>query len=162
MALLDPIRRGAGELYESLGEGWDWLRRRGAAALTRFHPSEDERSIEAVPGGDRWGLLASSVAEMEDEVVVKVEAPGMESADFTILVDEGSLVVRGEKRVDREEKKARYHVVEVAYGRFERRIPLPCEVDSERASASYRRGVLSVHLPRAERERRRQIRVEGG
>ena len=68
--------------------------------------------------------------------------------------------MRGEKRVDREEKKARYHVVEVAYGRFERRLPLPCEVDPDHAKARYERGVLSVHLPRADQERRRQIPVQ--
>jgi len=163
MALLDPIRRGAEDLYESLSEGWDWLRQRGAAALTRFHPHEEDEGSVLVRGrGDTWGLLASSVAETDDEVVAKVEAPGMEARDFTLLVDESQLVIRGEKRVDREEKKARYHMVEVAFGRFERRIPLPCEVDPDGARASYDRGVLTVRLPRAEHEKRRQIRVESG
>jgi len=162
MALLDPIRRGAGDLYESLSEGWDWLRSRGAAAMTRFHPHEEDQESPLVRGrGDGWGLLASSLAETDDEVIAKVEAPGMEAGDFTILVDENQLVIRGEKRVEHEEKKARYHVVEVAYGSFERRIPLPCEVDPDQARASYQRGVLSVRLPRVEHDKRRQIPVEG-
>ena len=163
MALLDPIRRGAEDLYESLSEGWDWLRKQGMAALTRFHPHEgDQESPLLRWRGDAWGLLAASVAETDDEIVTRVEAPGMEPGDFTILVDETQLVVRGDKRVDREEKKARYHVVEVAYGSFERRIPMPCEVDPEQARASYERGVLTVRLPRVEHERRRQIPVSGG
>jgi HSP20 family protein len=85
----------------------------------------------------------------------------MDPGDFTILVDESQLVIRGEKRVEREEKKARYHVIEAAYGSFERRIPMPCEVDPDNAHAAYERGVLTVRLPRVEHERRRQIPVSG-
>ena len=162
MSLLDPIRRGAEDLYESLSEGWDWLRKQGSAALTRFHPHEDDQESPLVRGrGGAWGLLASSVAETDDEVITRVEAPGMDPGDFTILVDESQLVIRGEKRVEREEKKARYHVIEAAYGSFERRIPMPCEVDPDNAHAAYERGVLTVRLPRVEHERRRQIPVSG-
>lgn len=168
MAWLDPIRRGADNLYESLSEGWDWLRQRGASALTRFRPG-DEDQVQGLPVSegdglrrDAWGLLASSVAATDGEVIAQIEAPGMKPGDFSLLVDDDELIVRGTKRMDREEKNARYHLVETAYGRFERRIPLPCEVDADRARATYERGVLHVRLPRAEKAHGQRIRVQAG
>ncbi|HKK53856.1 MAG TPA: Hsp20/alpha crystallin family protein [Myxococcota bacterium] len=174
MSWLDPIRRGADNLYESMSEGWDWLRRRSASALTRFR-SEDGRDDGRQQRGEKdvaatgrraqtesWGLLASNVAETDDEIIARVEAPGMEPGDFSIRVDGPLLIVQGTKRVDREEKEARYHLIETAYGRFTRQIPLPSEVDAEHASASYDRGVLTVRLPRAEHSRSRRIPIQGG
>ena len=66
-----------------------------------------------------------------------------------IAVAEGRyLTVRGEKRLQREERRGRYHVMECAYGGFERAVALPAEVDDGGARASYRRGVLQVVLPK--------------
>jgi HSP20 family protein len=84
----------------------------------------------------------------------------MDPDDFHLHVEEDHLVVSGEKRVEQEENRGRYHVLESAYGHFERVIPLPAAVDDDQAKASYRRGVLRVTLPKAARARRRQIRVE--
>lgn len=58
------------------------------------------------------------------------------------------LIVRGEKRVTREEMQGRWQITECAYGSFERAIPLPAPVDSDQASASYEQGVLRVELPK--------------
>ena len=161
MAIFEPLRRGAEEFIESLGEGWDWLRERSASALTRFrttsHPND---ASELAPREDSWGLLASELAETDDEVVVRIEAPGLEEEDFSVSVQDGQLVVRGEKRWEREDRRAHYHLLESAYGAFERRFPLPCAVESDRAQARYRNGVLSVRLPRREDARRRRIDVK--
>jgi HSP20 family protein len=162
LTIFEPLRRGAEEFIDSLGEGWDWLRERGGAALTRFRRTrEDEES--SVPGtwrGDSWGLLASDVAETDDEVVVRIEAPGLEEKDFSVQVLGGHLFVRGHKRFERQEQKAHYHLFESAYGAFERAFALPCEVEADRARATYRRGVLTIRLPRSERSRRRRIQVK--
>lgn len=159
MAILDPIRRGAEELADTLSEGWEWLRKRSARALTRFRARDDEEDLPVSLRGDRWGLLAADVAELDDEVVVRVEAPGLEERDFSVSVVDGQLVVRGEKRFERTARHARYHLFESAYGAFERRFALPCEVDEAGARARYRSGVLTVRLPRSEHDRRKRIPV---
>ncbi len=158
MAIFEPLRRGAEEFIDSLGEGWDWLRSRSAAALTRFRRSRDEED-PALPSGDHWGLLAADLAETDDEVVVRVEAPGLEEKDLSVSIASGQLVVRGEKRHEREEKRAHYHVFESAYGSFERRFALPCAVEEHRAQARYRNGVLTVRIPRGDSAKPRRIRV---
>ena len=161
MTVFEPLRRGAEELAESVAEGWDWLRTRGANAVTRFRRSrDDEEALPAMYQGDRWGLLASDIAELDDEVVVRIEVPGLEEKDLSVTVVEGQLLVRGQKRFERESRKAQYHLFESAYGAFERRLPLPCEIDSEHANARYRNGVLTIRLPRAESAKRRRIQVK--
>jgi len=162
MQFLEPIRRSAAELVDTIGDGWDWLRDRSASALTRFRGSRADGS-ESVPGavqGDSWGLLASDIARTDDELVVRIEAPGLEEKDFSVSVVSGNLVVRGEKRFEREDRQAHYYLLESAYGAFERRLPLPCDVDADRAEARYRNGVLTVRLPRSENDRRKRIAVE--
>jgi HSP20 family protein len=160
MTVFEPLRRGAEGFIDTLGEGWDWLRKHGAAALTRFQRSRDDDASLPEWRGDSWGLLASDVAETDEEVVVRIEAPGLEEKDFSLTVTAGRLIVRGHKHFEREQQRAHYHLFESAYGAFERSFPLPCRVDADRARARYRRGVLTVRLPRAEQDRRRRIQVK--
>jgi len=107
-----------------------------------------------------WGVLASEVFDDDDNIVVRLEAPGMDKDDFELKVLDDHLVVRGEKRVERERTEGRYHVSECAYGRFERAIPLPEHVESGKAHAKYKNGVLRVDLPKAAPRRRRTVKVE--
>jgi len=164
MVVFEPLRRSAEGFIDTISEGWDWLRERGGAALTRFRPSR-ETADSAPPelwGRDGWGLLAADLAETDDELIVRLEAPGLEEKDFSVSVVSGHLLLRGEKRYEHSDRNAHYHLFESAYGAFERAIALPCEVDADRAKASYRNGVLTVHLPRTEASKRRQIQVEAG
>ncbi|MFP4606718.1 MAG: Hsp20/alpha crystallin family protein [Thiohalospira sp.] len=164
---LDQVRRGLGRAWDSVLEGWHHLRENAAGALTRFVPSKDTGEVETPEDrvalrSPRWGLLAADVRETEDAVEVRLEAPGMEAGDFDLRVEDRYLVVTGEKRVEREDKQSRHYVLETAYGRFERVIPLPAEVEEDQAKAKYRRGVLRVTLPKSERAKRRRIAVESG
>lgn len=163
MAIFEPLRRGAEEFIDTLGEGWEWLRDRSASALTRFRrtPQEQNSSLPDITRGDSWGLLASDVVETGDELIVRVEVPGLEEQDLTISVVNDQLVVQGQKRLERERRQAHYHLLEAAYGAFERRVGLPCSVDADHAEAKYRNGVLTVRLPRSEKHRARRIRVKG-
>jgi HSP20 family protein len=106
-----------------------------------------------------WGVLAAEVFDDDDNIVVRLEAPGMEKTDFDLKVLGDRLLVRGEKHIERERTEGRYHVTECAYGRFERTIPLPERVDSDKAQASYKSGVLKVELPKAAPQRRAAIKV---
>jgi HSP20 family protein len=105
-------------------------------------------------------VLAAEVFDDEDNVIVRLEAPGMNKDDFDLKVVGEHLVVRGENRIERERTQGRYHVTECAYGSFERAIPLPERVKSDKAHAKYKNGVLRVELPKAEPRRRRTFKVD--
>ncbi len=164
MGTLDQMRAGLGRAWESLAEGWQHLRERAAGALTRFRPREggeiETAEEQAVRRAARWGLLAAEVSEEPDRVIVRLEAPGMEPEDFDVSVVDGYLVVRGEKRFRHVSREGHYHVMECAYGRFERALELPAPVDMGRARARYRRGVLTVELPKTAESRARRIAVQ--
>jgi HSP20 family protein len=111
------------------------------------------------PEETEW-LPAVDVAETKHEIVVTVEAPGMDSKGFDISLSEGTLTVRGEKKQDRVEKEENYHLIERRYGIFSRSIPLPEEVESGKISASYKHGVLTITLPKSEGTKGKEIKVK--
>ena len=162
MSTLNQIKSGMNQIWDSLVEGWQHLYQRATNAITRFKAtgSDSQQQQELAVRNIGWGVLAAEVFDDEDKVVVRLEAPGLEGGDFDIEIVENFLVVRGQKNVQREQKKGRYHVRECAYGAFERAVPLPEEVDPDGAKASYKRGVLRVELPKAAARRRRKIEVK--
>jgi HSP20 family protein len=165
---MQEIRHGVGSLWESMAEGWDRLRHSAAGALTRFRPGDksnlpareeiDDTSWEPGMG---WSMLGGDVFEDDRRVVVRIEAPGMAKADFDIEVLTDRLLVRGEKRFEREESDGSWRVLQCAYGSFHRSVPLPAAVVTDKAHATYRDGVLRVELPKMRPGRRdvKQIRV---
>lgn len=138
-----------GRAWENLAEGWRELLSRCGNALTPFSRSKESGTDEDLPVAyPRWGLLAGEVIERDQEIVVRIELPGLDKEDCTVQVEGNTLVVSGEKRFDRDTVGAHYHIMERAYGRFERSIPLPRNVDVEGAQASFKNGVLTVRLPK--------------
>ncbi|MCG6870025.1 MAG: Hsp20/alpha crystallin family protein [Gammaproteobacteria bacterium] len=167
MSTLHQLREGLNEAWDSLVDGWQRLYRHAAGAITRFYPGREkggtespEERREIAERSTGWGVLAAEVFDDDDNIVVRLEAPGMEKTDIDLQVRDGYLVISGEKQIQRERTQGRYHVTECAYGRFERAIPLPEEVASDKASASYRNGVLRVELPKTKSGRRHGIKVE--
>jgi HSP20 family protein len=164
MSTLNQLRDSLGRTWENLTEGWHKLRESAEHAMTRFLPLSKRQDLETwedrvIRHSADWGLLAAEVQEDEDRVVVRLEVPGMDRDDFDIDVVDDYLVVRGEKRVEKDRHQGRFHVMECAYGSFERAVALPAAVDGNAAEARYRRGVLSISLPKHERARRRRIPV---
>lgn len=158
MSPFQHLRDEFSHAWDALLDGWQRLYRRAAGAMTRFNQgskAEDaEASTELAARSTGWGVLAGEVLDGEDKVVVRLETPGMSKDDFDLEIMGDYLVVRGEKRVTREETQGRWQITECAYGSFERAIPLPAPVDSEQARASYEQGVLRVELPKRQpRER---------
>ncbi len=162
MSTLQQIKSGVSQAWDNLIEGWQHLYRKAAGAITRFTRGDagEEEQRELVLRSAGWGMLPAEVFDDDEKVIVRMEVPGMESADFDIQVVENYLVVSGHKRVERERTEGRFHVLERAYGSFERAIPLPEEVVADEANASYRRGVLEVVLPKSSARRRRKIEVK--
>ena len=165
MSTLQQLQEGLDRAWGTVQAGWRALTQRASQALTRFLPGEGDRDDEAralweaSPG---WGLLAAEIREDDDEVCARIEIPGLEPEAIEIQLVDGVLVVSGEKRITREERRGRYHVTERAYGRFERALPLPVAVDESRVRADYTHGVLSVRLPKHRRHLARRIPVRGG
>lgn len=156
------IGRELGRTWENLSDGWRELLSRGSNALTHFSVAKDEaltQSGTSLATFPRWGLLAGEVEEMEKEIIVRVEVPGMEKEDFSITIEGNQLFLSGEKRYEREARDSTYHVMERAYGSFQRSIPLPRNVDADRAQASYKNGVLSIRLPKVESDSSKTIHL---
>jgi len=106
------------------------------------------------------GWPSVEVSDTDREVRVTAEVPGMSEKDVELLMENGVLTLRGEKKSENEDKDRGYS--ERMYGRFERRIALPEGVKEEKASASFRDGVLTVTLPKStEAQRGRRIPING-
>jgi HSP20 family protein len=155
------VGRELGQAWENLSEGWRELFNRSSEALTRFVHDKDESLTEIATRGafPRWGLLAGEVEETSREVVVRVELPGMEKEDCRVTIEGNTLYLSGEKRFESETSDSTYHIMERAYGSFQRTIPLPRDVDADKAVASYKNGVLTVRLPKTGSESARTIKV---
>lgn len=171
----DDIRQGLESgleaVRETVADGWARLRRSAAGALTRFRPHAGSQLPEAAEiddagfaSGSSWAMLGGDVFEDTQRVVVRLEAPGLDKADFDVQVQGDTLIVRGEKRFEREhtEGDGRWRVLQCAYGSFERTMPLPAAVRGEEAQASYRNGVLRVELPKASPQAPRSVKVTVG
>jgi HSP20 family protein len=100
------------------------------------------------------------IKETDKTVVVEAELPGMEIKDIDISLENNSLVIKGEKKRATEQKGENYHRVERSYGSFYRTVALPCRVDRNGVKASYKHGILSVTLSKAETERAERIKIE--
>ena len=120
--------------------------------------------LEGVPrrrGEERGEWLPSlDVSETKNELVVKAEVPGMDHKDIDISLSNGVLTIKGEKKQEREEKEADYHLVERSYGSFVRSVQLPKEVQGDKLSASYKDGILRVTLPKSEGTKGKEIKIK--
>ncbi len=153
------VGRGVTRAWSSLAEGWRELWSRSGGALTRFRGDREEDDFPAWDVIPRWGMLAGDVYENDREIVVRLEAPGLDKDNFELAVEGMTLRISGEKAHEREENAAHYYLRERAYGRFERTLPLPEEVDVNRARANYKNGVLTVRLPKVRAANVRRITV---
>lgn len=101
----------------------------------------------------------ADIYEEGDNIVVKAEMPGVDQNDIDVTVTDNVLVLRGEKQKEEEANEGDYYRSERVYGSFVRSIPLPPEVDAEKANASFKNGVLEIRVPKAEEAKKRQIKV---
>lgn len=155
------IGREISRTWENLSEGWRELLSRSSNALTHFVRDKDEAQTAGTELSTfpRWSLLAGEVEETDKEILVHVEVPGLEKEDCRITIEGNVLYLNGEKRFERERHESTYHVMERAYGAFQRAIPLPRNVDTDKAEAGYKNGVLTVRLPKSGSEPAKSIPV---
>lgn len=113
-------------------------------------------------GGEGLGFAPRlDVSETDGEVVVTVELPGVEEKEVQVSLSGGLLVISGEKKSERHEKDKSWQVAERSWGGFSRTVNLGSAVDADRASATFRNGVLTVKVPKAAEDRPHRIKVQG-
>jgi HSP20 family protein len=102
---------------------------------------------------------ALDVFDDKDSFVVKVELPGMKKEDINLSLHDGVLTISGERKVERENKEGETFRSERYFGKFQRSVTLPAAVDANKVTASYKDGVLSIDLGKAEEAKPKQIAV---
>jgi HSP20 family protein len=102
------------------------------------------------------------VYEDEHNITIKIEVPGIEEKDIDIRVENNTLTVFGERKLEKEEKQENYRRVERQYGSFSRSFTLPNTVDADNISADYDKGVLKINLAKKAEAKPKQIRVNVG
>lgn len=150
--------------------------------ITRWDPMSDlraltrqmERTFFPFMGGptrfltEREPILAGmglgewppvDIYEDQEELVFRVEAPGLQQKDVQVQVEDSTLSLRGERRLERSEKKENYQRIESAYGQFYRSFALPSTIDREKVRADMHNGVLEVHVPRREGAKAKTIPI---
>ncbi len=118
------------------------------------------------PDGGAGGMRAFqprvNVQESDDAYAISAEIPGMDEKDLSIELQGNTLLLKGEKKMEEEKKEGGYIRRERRSGSFQRVITLPVEVEHEKATASYKKGILQITVPKAEKARttRRQIEIQ--
>ena len=142
--------------------------------LTKFDPFHDLSDFPAglrlfqdsvarllnEPRSQRPWTPAVDILETENELILKADLPDVDMKDISVEIENGTLTLKGERKFESEEKAQGYHRIERSYGSFARYFTVPDTVDAEKVKADYRKGVLSVNLPKKEIAKPKSIRVE--
>jgi HSP20 family protein len=99
------------------------------------------------------------IFEEGDDIVVKAEVPGMGKEDLDVRLDEETITISGEKKAEEKTEKKGYYRHERSYGSFYRSFRLPAEVQTDKAKATFKEGVLEVRVPKTEEAKKKTKRI---
>ena len=102
------------------------------------------------------------IYEDEHNITLKIEVPGIDENDIDVRIENNTLTVQGERKIEKEEKEENFRRVERHYGSFTRSFTLPPSVDPAQVSAHYDKGVLNIHLAKKAEAKPKQIKVNVG
>lgn len=150
-----PIRRGEERSLPALQQDMNrWFNDFfGGFGLTPFRTFFDES----------WDSFSPkvNVVEGDKEIKISAELPGMDEKDINVSLSHGVLTINGEKKEEEEHRGKNYYRMERSYGSFRRSIPLPSEVDDDKVEAVFKKGVLTINLPKtAKAQAHKQIPVK--
>ena len=145
-------------------------------AITRFDPFRDLAVLQdrmnrlfndSVQARDRDDALVNrgswlppvDIYEVEGAIVLKAELPDVDREHIDVNVENNTLTLRGERKVDQEIKQDAFHRIERSYGSFARQFSLPSTVDATKITADYKNGVLTVTLPVREEAKPRSVKI---
>ena len=114
----------------------------------------------ATAAGERMWTPLCDVWETKDDVVVAFELPGISEKDVNVSMTGDVLTVRGERRWPEMQKDESYQRAERVHGKFERSLQLSVPVQADKVKASYRDGILTIRLPKAEEIKPREIKID--
>ena len=104
-------------------------------------------------------LPAADLYETDSEVIVELDVPGFDEKELSLQVTDHMLTVKGEHKVEKEEKEKTFYLRERLEKHFERTFKLPAEADTEKVKAKFATGVLEVHVPKVEQAKPRKIAI---
>ena len=102
----------------------------------------------------------ADIVERDKEYLIKVDLPEVRKEDVKVLFDDGVLTIKGERKFEKDEKGDNYHRLERTFGTFARSFTLPANVKTDKVEASFKDGVLTVTLPKAEEAKPRQVEIK--
>ncbi|MGB6403350.1 MAG: Hsp20/alpha crystallin family protein [Candidatus Sulfotelmatobacter sp.] len=120
------------------------------------------------PEGPEEALTTTSYAppvdiyEDEHNIILKIEVPGIDEKDIDVRIENTTLTIHGERKIEKEEKEENFRRVERQYGEFTRSFTLPSSVDLAQVSALYNKGVLKINLAKKAEAKPKQIKVNVG
>jgi HSP20 family protein len=150
----ESLRQEIDRLFDDFGWGsWQPFRRSLFAGEPLFRRALIRTTMPAV-----------DVVESEKAYEVTAELPGMDENNIEVKVTDGSVTIKGEKQEEKEEKEKGYHLQERRYGSFERSFELPESVDPDKIEASFKKGVLTMTLPKKAEAQKpaKKIEVKAG
>ena len=130
-----------------------------ASRLLRLFEDAFTRMLSEPRTGRPWSP-AVDIYETEHELVLKADVPDVELKDIDVRVENQTLTLKGERKFQQESSSKGYHRIERGYGEFVRSFAVPSTVDTEKVSAEYQNGVLTVKLPKKDAAKPRQIKVD--
>ena len=136
-------------------------------SLSHFDPFTNLKLFEdaftrmlSEPRANRPWSPAVDIFETENELVLKADLPDVDQKEIDVRVENQTLTVEGQRKFEKEESNKGYHRIERSYGHFTRSFAVPPSFDTEKITAGYKNGVLTVTLPKKEAAKPKQIKVE--
>jgi HSP20 family protein len=144
---------------------WRSLRSEMDRLFDRFGVPSLRRMFDIEPGWRRvssFSFSAPAIDMSEDDKAYKItaELPGLDAKDVDVSVSGNTLVLKGEKRQEKEEKNKNYFFSERAYGSFQRAFELSTTVDRDKIAADYSKGVLTITLPKTAEAQKQAKKIE--
>jgi HSP20 family protein len=124
-----------------------------------FNEAHSPRQSDDLMSRGTW-TPAVDIYEVDGALVLKAELPDMRREDIDVSVENNTLTIRGERKLDHEIKQESFHRIERAYGGFVRSFSLPHTVDATKIGAEYKNGMLTVKLPVREDAKPRTISID--
>lgn len=140
-------------------------------AMIRWQPFQEmeslrrqmDRMFDEMPGLNREAQInwkpAIELKSTNDSVVVRAEIPGVEGKDLDIRVSREAVVISGETRYENSSEDKGFFRSEFRYGKFQRVIPLPVEVQNDQVKADFNNGILTLTLPKVEAAKNSVVKV---
>jgi len=149
----NSLRREVDRLFEDFDRDFWRMPFRSARSFFDIEPFwRRDTTFAEVPAVD--------MVDKEGAYEITAELPGMDEKDVEVTLAEGGLTIKGEKQEEKEEKRKDYYLHERHFGSFERLIRLPEGVDTDRIEATFKRGILTVTLPKTPEAKKAEKKID--